>query len=425
MRTVQRFDTGDFTSPTRLDNGYLRCDARITRIGVFNYRLNDGTVRRELRTPDEVFKSDSLNTFADVPLTNGHPTERLTSKNTRQHQVGNVNQVQRADEFVRANVLITDDSAIEAAEQGKRQLSCGYRCDLETRSGSTFGIEGIPDGLKFDAVQRNIRGNHVALVSKGRAGADTALHLDAGDAIQIDDPSPTAPDPHTDMRLDTKGHIMKIKIDSVDFEVDEQAGQAINKVMQHVDALTAKVTGLEVDVAKEKARADKADEDLKVEQDARKADTAPEKLRQAITERVALERSALTILGEKNDDGTERKLDSLTDAEIQRAVVLKVNPAAKEKLDADDVPVGYLGARFDAAVESHKAAPATDHNDGLARMRAAGAGGTPPAATPAPGAAPAPTVDRFDHKSARQRMLDRNQQIGERPITSTPIPGSN
>lgn len=49
---VKRYDSGEFTSPTRTHNGYLRCDAKITRIGVFQYRQADGTSRSELRLPD-------------------------------------------------------------------------------------------------------------------------------------------------------------------------------------------------------------------------------------------------------------------------------------------------------------------------------------------------------------------------------------
>jgi len=117
-----RYDAGSLASPVKMANGYLRCDGRLTRVGVFPYRQTNGTVRRELRLPQEVFDAESLSSFGLVPLTNNHPSEMLDKYNTRKHQVGSVISPRADDEFVAASVLVTDAEAIDAIEKGKREL---------------------------------------------------------------------------------------------------------------------------------------------------------------------------------------------------------------------------------------------------------------------------------------------------------------
>jgi len=76
---VQRYDQGRFDAGTlkRDAVGALRFDARLTRTGVFAYRMPDGSVRRELRHPDHVFKPDSLKSLALATLTLRHPQEGM------------------------------------------------------------------------------------------------------------------------------------------------------------------------------------------------------------------------------------------------------------------------------------------------------------------------------------------------------------
>jgi hypothetical protein len=390
---VKRYDSGEFTSPTKTPNGYLRCDAKITRVGVFKYKLADGKTRAELRIPEEVFTEDSLASFEDVPLTNEHPREKLTAKNTRRFQAGNVKRVRKHDRHVAANVLITDEDAIKDAENGKTQLSCGYTCDLDFTPGVTSGIPGVSDGQRFDAIQRNIVGNHVAIVNKGRAGAETALHLDGDDAIMIldPDPEPTGPQPGPGGKP-----MATLRIDEVDYEISEQAHQAVSKIMTRIDEVSQRREAIEKELSEEKARADKAEEDLEAEKKAHKEDSSDEVIQKAVKARVSLERSAAEIL---KDDSL--KLDEMSEGDIKKAVILKVSPGAREKLDsADDA---YLFARFDAAVESwkedQKKKPKPAH-----QVRKA---------TDAPGDM------RFDSKAARQRMLEENYKMGREPIQAT------
>lgn len=171
---LERLDRSELRRPERHPSAYLRVDAHISRAGVFVYRNPDGTERREYRPPEEVFKADSLRSFELLPLTNEHPAIGLLSPaNARDYQVGTVGQDVRKDgEFIRASLVVTDGDTIADLESGKVELSCGYVCDLEESSGVT------PEGERFDCIQRDVRGNHVALVSTGRAGRDVRVRMD-------------------------------------------------------------------------------------------------------------------------------------------------------------------------------------------------------------------------------------------------------
>lgn len=162
----------------------MRTPAHLSRVGVFDYRLGSGKVRRELRPPDEVFKADSLASFDGVLLTDDHPVAGLDGKNARGLAVGTVTKVRKDNDLLAAELLVTDAAAVTKIENGKRELSCGYQCDTDEAPGVWTDANGV--GHPYDAIQRNIRGNHVALVARGRAGPDARVRLDAADAERVD-----------------------------------------------------------------------------------------------------------------------------------------------------------------------------------------------------------------------------------------------
>ena len=406
---VYRYDVGTMGEVERLDNGFLRCPGQLSKVGVFPYLQPDGSIRKELRLPDEVFRADSMATFEDAPLTNGHPPpgqRRLTAKNARKFSVGHVRDIRQDGGTMVAKIMITDAKAIADAESGKRQLSNGYRCDLELTSGSTQGIDGIPDGLRYDAIQRNIQGNHVAIVSKGRAGESSALRLDHDDAIQVDDdyrPRNNKPGART---MET----MIVKIDGVDFEVDKPAGQAILKLQARADELDDQIKEQSTEIATEKARADTAEEARDTAVKERDDAASPEAITTATNARVELITQATKVLGDKDAKGNAWKFDDLSDNEIRRAVVEKTSETAAEKIDAleGDVQVAYISARFDAAIDSVNTEPETPKgNRGLDRFRAQGA---------TAGAEHADAVDK-----ARTHAAAVNRNRGLRPL-GTPLP---
>lgn len=70
--------------------------------------------------------------------------------------------------YLRGNLRIVSESLKSAINHGKIELSPGYRCTYEL-------TPGVFDGQQYDAIQRRIRGNHLALVDEGRTGPDVSV----------------------------------------------------------------------------------------------------------------------------------------------------------------------------------------------------------------------------------------------------------
>lgn len=338
--SVRRVDRGELQKPVKLPNGWLRVDARLTRTGVFIYREPDGTERREYRPPEEVFATDALSSFSLVPVTDDHPGPFLDATNTRTFARGAAGDRPVKDgDFVRAQLLVTDAELIAKLEDGAaREVSCGYSCDLEFSPGTA------PNGERYDAIQRGIRGNHVAIVRRGRAGPEARVRMDAaGIGVVRSDPDDEAP-PTTTKRNDTMG--TKMRIDGVEHEASESARQAFEVYAARRDAelVAAKKAAEEAAARADKAeaKADAAGVELKKREDELKA--LPAKLAAEAKVRAELETQARALLGPK------AKLDGLDDLAVRRLVLEELNPGLK----LDGKSPAYVEARFDAAVEAHE-----------------------------------------------------------------------
>lgn len=344
--TVVRFDRGTSIDDVRLDNGFLKTSATVGRTGVLEYRQLDGSVRRELRLPEEVFSPASLESLELIPVTLRHPPRSdegggfVNPKNSKKYTVGSASHPYTVNENrVGVKVLIQDQEAIDAIQSGLREVSPGYTTHLEFSP-------GVYEGQPYDAIQRNIRYNHVALVDKGRQGETVRLHLDS-DAIEI------VGQEEVNMKM------VKISLDGVDFELPEAAKQAVERELSR-GAEEAKQ--LKDQLSAESARADAAEAALASEKAAfdEFKENAPKLIEESTKARLGLERVAQDILG------ADEELKSLDDAEIKRAVIAKVSPAVAEKLDDKDEV--YLDASFDFAVETHKTRP----NPGLNKVKGQG-----------------------------------------------------
>lgn len=161
------------------ENGFLHVGAsHITKATVNPYYgreipgwqeagLDPETVYYGLRDPEEL--QASLETWAGLPLHIEHHIDSAEEpqKLTRVGAVG-TGAVWNPP-YVDAPLTVWDRAAIDAIEDGSfRELSCAYRYDPDFTPGS---YEGIP----YDFIMRNIRGNHVALVEEGRAGPDVVV----------------------------------------------------------------------------------------------------------------------------------------------------------------------------------------------------------------------------------------------------------
>lgn len=170
--------------------GYLRINASFSRAGLQQYRRADGSTAIEYRPEEEVARKDALLSLANLPVTLEHPPELLTPDTCKQHQRGfSGSHVEYRSPFAYGFVTVTDRDAIEAIKRGDaREVSVGYRVKFDATPGVTA------DGRRYDGVQREISGNHIAIVRKGRAGPEVRLHMDSAYAVdpyRDDGPSDT------------------------------------------------------------------------------------------------------------------------------------------------------------------------------------------------------------------------------------------
>lgn len=181
---VTRFDLTTLESPEKTPEGFLMADSFLTRAGILEYATSDG-VLREFRPAQHVFDVGSLETLKMKPVTDDHPSESgrrvlLTTDNISKFSKGHIGEnITQVGDNVRAKVLITDKKLIDAVLGGRNQLSCGYVCDLKFEP-------GVFDGKKYDAVQSNIRYNHVSVVAEGRAGPEVAMRIDSMEGVIVD-----------------------------------------------------------------------------------------------------------------------------------------------------------------------------------------------------------------------------------------------
>ena len=327
---VVRVDFAD--QPIRMtmtDEGYLTGQARVARVGIQSYQDGEGGVRREFRPVGEVFSADAIASFRNMPVTMGHPQEGLvTADNAKRLSVGHVGENIRPDgEWLVMPITITDAETIEQIANGVVELSGGYMADLDESAGEY-------DGEVYDAVQRNIRGNHVAVVQQARAGEMARLNLDAAGAVQI------IPEKQTRVDDMSEGKTAVTRIDGIEYEVAPEVERHMTRMDEQMTALTAERDEAKADAETSKAKADEAAAELEKLRET----YSDEAIRDAAKARVALERTAGKILGDEAD------LDDKSEREIQEAVVKAVHADA-DLTDASDV---YVQARFDAAVETHK-----------------------------------------------------------------------
>lgn len=272
----------------------------------------------EYRPDSEVFAPASLETLPDVPLTRDHPPESVSPANWRKYTVGHVSEIPAVrtkldgspHEWVQTPIVISDGDVIAAVERGDAiEVSAGYSCDLDFTPGVA------PDGTKYDAVQRNIRFNHLAVIGLGqaRAGADARL------------------------RLDNSKEIMKvIVIDGVEYEVGSEkhlakltadAKSAADKAQAALDTLQAKHDTLSAECA------------------ALKAAASPDKLDALVLERFTLLTAAAKFLPKTYE--TKGK----TNADVRKDALEAVLGAGS----MNDKSPEYIAARFDGLTDPVKA----------------------------------------------------------------------
>ena len=337
----------------RTEEGFLIADAYTVRTGIQKYAgyevgRPDLLVVNVYRPEAEVFSRDSLQSITHSPVTLDHPIQPVTSENWKDLAVGEVStDVLRDGERLKVPLILKDKAAIDAVEKGKRQLSAGYSCQLDWEEGTA------PDGTAYQAVQRNIRFNHVAVVSRGRAGSDFRI----GDSADNWGASPITKDSET-MQLRT------IVVDGISIQVTDQGAEAIQKLNKQIaDHVSA---ALEASTNHTKAIAAKDEEIGGLKAQLKQAQDAASNIDALIADRMGLVDVASKMIKDFKPEGLtnldikkevvkaalgDEALKDASEAEITGMFKAVTKDAGKSQQTTDSKPDAFRSAMKDRAIQ--------------------------------------------------------------------------
>jgi uncharacterized protein len=164
------------------DNGWPEIKGNpISKVGVFPYSgaqighpdLDPDRIYMVYRPEEELSNEDTINSFKLLPFTDEHAMLGSEDEGLMPAEKKGIHgitgeDVYFEDGYLKTNLKIFSEGANDLIRKGKKELSIGYRCIYDIQS-------GIYDGQPYDAIQRQIRGNHLALVEEGRSGPDVAV----------------------------------------------------------------------------------------------------------------------------------------------------------------------------------------------------------------------------------------------------------
>jgi hypothetical protein len=161
---------------SRLGDGSLLCrNVILARSGIQMYRPIELGLEGEKLIPverpeSEVFSPECMASFEGTTVVDDHPgSGHITTTSWRAYAMGHVQNIRRGprvngDLTLIGDLIVNDSQLIEKILAGKREVSCGYDCEYVPAAGGSYR-------------QQQIRGNHVAIVNRGRAS--NARILDA------------------------------------------------------------------------------------------------------------------------------------------------------------------------------------------------------------------------------------------------------
>lgn len=278
--------------------GYLIAEAFAVRTGLQKY-LGREVGRPDLqfvdvyRPEEEVFDKESVSTFAHTPITVDHPPGGVDATTWKTKAVGEVStEALRDGEKLKLQLVVKDSAAVELIKSGrKRQLSAGYSCDLDW----TSGVD--PDGRPYQAIQRNIKINHLAIVERGRAG-----NCQIGDSAWGAAP----------MADDDQGSNQETTMTTKPVVLGDKAVQVVAEDAQFVTDFLATLNAKIQDT--DKSAQTKDGEIAALKQQLADAQVTPEKLAHMVEQRKSLTDSYKSMVGSDADT-------KASDIEIKRAAV--------------------------------------------------------------------------------------------------------
>ncbi len=353
---------------TKTPEGFLIClNVPIARTGWQEYFPREIGIPGDrpvkvYRSEEEVFSPATIASFEGKPVTDDHPTQEVRPDNIAALGRGHAQNIRRGtgdqSDTLLADLVITSPVLISEIEAGKREVSCGYDCDY------------VNTGSRYE--QRVIRGNHVAVVDKGRAG----------DRIAIKDSKPKTQGGNKMPKIDKNTLLGRIlKAFSVDAEPEEVAAAHEMLGSQAAPAAPAKDEQLHSEKKEEELFAQllaavkqlQADvTELKAAKPAPEAKDALTELEEEMTNGKpdatdTTQEESVTVPAEelKNEDGSSVMDKKTTDQAGVLAVIRAVKPIIAS------LPAGERKKAADALTKELRAAmdkPAPTTNDTYAEI---------------------------------------------------------
>lgn len=313
-----------------LDNGYLSVPGKVARTGVQQYtalelELTDrppNELVNVYRPPEEVFKPESLATYDNADITLQHPDDFVNSKTFKEVSVGHATSAGRKfGEFVVVDLLIKDQSAIDAINAGTAELSAGYSAEYINRPGVA------PCGTPYEFIQADILVNHTALCDSARAGHQARL---------FDSKKPKEQNPMPQITLDSGA-----KVEVADQATATLIQTTLDSLMKRIRTGDESQEKLEGEIAQLEVKLEKKEEEL----EEAKTQTSDAAIQQCVDLIVDARGGARKIAGK---DFTCDSMDPLT---IKRAALDAAGIKCKKYATWDKAPDAYVSAFFDAAEE--------------------------------------------------------------------------
>lgn len=352
-------------------HGFLIAEAYLTRTGVFDY-YKDNKLMRELRPEDEVFKQESLDTLKFAPITWEHPKDFVNADNIKKVDIGVVGEnIVREGDLVKCTLQIRDKDAVryilDQHKQGKSiELSCGYEAEVEPGEG-----HHDKDGL-YNAVQKNIKYNHLSIVNKGRAGNKVKLKLDKKEF---------------NMKKFRRKALTHLDVSAYNVDLPEEAIDIVKEFSSKLDdaenVLIEQDKNLKETTKKRDELQAKIDEyELKVKELQKKVDTLNDPKSEVVQKLLEERKTFDSILEKFKIEDSENK--TLKDIKIE---VIKTRHT---DFNAEDKSDDYLDARFDAVVELANEVKKEDNKEEFKQALN--------------------STKKVDKKSARELFIERNNQ---------------
>ena len=244
-------------------NGFYEIKGNpLSKVGIFEYMGSeigapDGDRLYKVYRPEsELSHNNCLQSFKLIPWVYNHTMVGKDGMAAEKKGVHGVigEDVYYEDGYLRGNIKVFSDSLSNIIEEGINELSLGYKCEYEF-------TPGVFNGERYDAIQRKLRGNHLASVEEGRMGSEVAV-LDQQtvnfDSKEFTDMSGEKTLPIGDQDPEKKDD--EKKTGDADLTISELSNM-MKQVMPMIQDIMKMVTGLKGEPAEENMEMDEKVED--------------------------------------------------------------------------------------------------------------------------------------------------------------------